>query len=58
MNRGFGHAIAALEQALETAETNAPINAADGNTAQAALERDVARDIRDALDCLRGLSAV
>lgn len=53
MNRRFGHAIDVLEQALETAETNAPINAAEGSEDQSALERDVARDIREALDFLR-----
>ena len=46
------HAITILEQALEVAETNEPINRASGNFAQADLELEVADDINAALDCL------
>lgn len=46
-------AIATLEVALQTLETNEPINRAEGNIAQADLEAKNAVEIRQALDLLR-----
>ncbi|NYT68806.1 hypothetical protein [Pusillimonas noertemannii] len=47
-----GHAVAQLQVALDVVENNAPINAAEGNAEQAALEEDVAASIREAMDIL------
>jgi hypothetical protein len=47
-----GHAVAALQQALDVAKTNEPINRADGNTEQANLEAEVAASIEEAIAIL------
>ena len=47
------HAFIVLEQALDVAETNEPINRASGLIDQADLELEVAADINKALACLR-----
>src|SRR5688500_3227073 len=44
--------IAELEVALATAETNAPINEAEGNVEQATLERRHAESFREAIQLL------
>jgi hypothetical protein len=51
-------AIAQLAQAAEICEHNAPINEAEGDHAQAALERSNARHYRAAIAALAGLSAI
>lgn len=43
------HAIAVLQNALEICEANEPINRALGDIAQADLERDVAKQCREAI---------
>lgn len=50
-------AIVELEQALETAETNEPINRAEGNIEQADLEAANAIEFRHALAALKTPSA-
>ena len=45
-------AIDYLQNQLQVLETNAPINEREGHLAQAALERDSAAQIRDALTLL------
>jgi hypothetical protein len=45
----MNHVIAVLQNALDTAENNEPINRAAGNLAQADLERDVAAECRQAI---------
>jgi hypothetical protein len=47
-------AIATLEIAADNAENNAPIHAAEGNTAQAELSSTVAADCREAISILSG----
>ena len=49
-------AITELEIALETMETNEPINRAEGNTEQADLEAANAADYRQALAVLKAAS--
>lgn len=44
--------IAQLQVALETVETNAPINEAEGNVDQAKLEREHAASFREAIQLL------
>lgn len=51
-NHGYTYAVSQLQVALNTAETNAPINEAEGNTAQAALERIHATSFREAINLL------
>lgn len=46
------HAIAYLQQSLDVLEANEPISRAEGNIAQADLERDSANEIRDAIGIL------
>jgi hypothetical protein len=46
------HAIAALQAAKEVAETNEPINRAEGNTDQADLELIVAQECGEAIEIL------
>lgn len=48
----FSHALATLEIALNTVETNHPINLAEGNTEQAELEERAAKDFREAMRLL------
>ncbi len=47
-----GHAVATLQQALDVAQTNEPINRAEGNTEQADLETEVAASIKEAIAIL------
>jgi hypothetical protein len=46
-------AIAELERGIEVAETNMPINEREGNFEQAALEREVIRDFKAAIEKLK-----
>lgn len=46
------HAVAVLQVALDTCETNEPINRAEGNLAQAELERETAEQCRKAIAML------
>lgn len=48
----FSHALATLEVALNTVETNHPINLAEGNVEQAELEERAAKDFREAIRLL------
>lgn len=48
----FSHALATLYIALDTVETNYPINLAEGNLAQAELEERAAEDFRAAIKAL------
>ena len=48
----LSHARATLENALDTVETNHPINLAEGNIAQAELEEKAAESFRAALKML------
>lgn len=50
------HAIAELQARLETLKTNEPINRAEGNIAQADLERDAIADILEAISILTAAS--
>lgn len=50
------HAIAQLEISLDVVETNAPINEAEGNLDQAALERDCAKSYRAAIEILQAVA--
>ncbi|OXS89431.1 DUF2958 domain-containing protein [Pandoraea apista] len=47
-----GHAVAALQQALDVAKNNEPINRTEGNTEQADLEAEVAASIEEAIAIL------
>jgi len=47
------HAIAELEIALHTAETNEPIHRAEGNIDQATITAERAADLRDAISVLK-----
>ncbi len=49
----MNYAITQLEIALEVAENNAPIQEADGNLEQAALNRQVAKDCKEAIKALK-----
>lgn len=51
------HAIATLEVAAQNAAHNAPIHAAEGDAAQAALSTAVAADCSDAAAALQNASA-
>lgn len=51
----FSHALATLYIALDTVETNYPINLAEGNLAQAELEERAAEDFRAAIKVLEDL---
>lgn len=53
----FSHALATLHIALETVETNYPINVAEGNMAQADLEERAAADFREAIHSLERTAA-
>lgn len=53
----FSHALATLHIALETVETNYPINVAEGNLAQADLEERAAADFREAIHSLERTAA-
>ena len=52
MAEGLEQAKATLEITIATAENNAPINEAEGNFEQAALERQVAEECREALSLI------
>ena len=52
------HAITQLEISLEIAENNAPINEAEGNFEQAALERECADSYRDAIKVLEAVNGL
>jgi hypothetical protein len=47
-----GHAVATLQQALDVAKNNEPINRSEGNTEQADLEAEVAASIEEAIAIL------
>ena len=53
----FSHAIATLQNALDTVETNYPINVAEGDLEQAELEEAAADDFRKAIQLLETAAA-